>query len=144
MGWWSYDIMGGDSPADVEIYFDDMVSRFGAKNITPQHALTLIEETQKEWRCSEDVITQAVGFCMIDRGYPFSEELRKEVIEAIDADEYERFTDVEERQRKLAEFKAIVIAYPNEGKETTMPHQSGLFEEIAKSMVNKESGLINK
>lgn len=126
MGWWSDDIMGGDPPYDIQAHFEEL-----AAPVTPEKAIELISKLAKEWYWEEPIIKQVVGFQMIERGYEMSDALRALVIDGIDNDESDDWNDPEKRKRKLAEFKAIVLAYPAEGaEESPLPHQEGLFEVI--------------
>lgn len=124
MGWWSESIMGGDSPLDVEIRYNDSHVR------TAEEAVDVIEKTIADWRCEEHAIKQAVGFCHIRNGLPMNDELRELILEGIAEEDISVWNDPEERDRRLTEFKQIVEAYPAKGGRVDLPEQEGLFDKI--------------
>lgn len=133
MGWWSETIMGGDSPLDIAQCFED---RFGTrKDINPEEAIKLIDDTIAMWKCDECIIKQVVGFMMIERGCSFSSELRKVVLEGIDDEDTTSWKDSSTRDEKLREFRNIVEAYPVEGGLAELPRQEGLFQKIFEKLV---------
>ena len=128
MGWWSTSIMGGDTPLDVS---DGFNREFGIQKPTPEKTLKFINELEKAWG-SGDIIRQATGFLMIQRGAPMNDELRTEILRGID-EEIEGGCDYwnnpEERLTVLRDFRKIVEAY-GKGEDVTLPHQRGLMEVI--------------
>ena len=136
MGWWSLDIMGGDTPLDIQ---EDLNSQYSRLIITPEEAITYIV-------ADDDPVTrQVVGFLMVKNGLPLNEELKQMILDGIDAELDEpRFTEVEERNGHLKAFRTLLTDYPLEGAKVETPHQKGLFEQIAEHIKDGKPGLVNK
>lgn len=142
MGWWSTDIMGGDTPYDIQGDFDhtfgdpiedeDQCWATFSKPVSGVKMLEFIANTEKAYGAfsSPEVIGQVVGFIAIDNGWPMSQDFRKKVLASIDAEEVDGWTDNSERQQALDTFRTLVENYPSKGSKVEMPHQKGLFEQL--------------
>lgn len=125
--------MGGDTPLDIEALFEEA---FGDGVPSPTDAVAFIHKTAVELLLPE-AARYVTGFLMIRRGAPFSAELRYLVLEGLDAEIEEgaiHWGDPDARLAELRSFRAIVEAYPKEGKQVDLPHQPGLMETIAAGM----------
>lgn len=147
MGWWSEGIMGGDTPLDIRAEFED---RFGSDDPdateenkllcvpTADEGLAFLNDTMTEWNFGSDypIIKQVTGFLVMERSAPMNDELRRLVIEGIDAEINEikqgapTWNDPASRLQSLSDFRVLVEAYPTEGGNVDLPHQPGLFEKI--------------
>jgi hypothetical protein len=146
MGWWSEDIMGGDSPMDIACMFDREFgteikdSEWGDYDLPKRVAGTKVLEFGE--KCIADYfdfeeVFQAIGFIMIDNGMPMTDRVRKKVLAATDLEiegGAESWSSPKGRLKKLREFRSIVETYPRVGAATTMPHQTGLFEKLAEAL----------
>lgn len=141
MGWWSDDIMGGDTPLDLQGDFED---KFGALDPyegqfedvatpptfvlpTPEQSIAFIEE---RLGYDGEITKQVVGFMLLERGAPLNDRLRALINEGLDEDESENWNDSGSRAVRINEFRQLLAQYPDEGRAQEMPHQAGLFETI--------------
>lgn len=146
MGWWDEGIMGGDSPLDYRDAFEDV---FGStdeefnewriedgKEPIPFRVPTSEETLQfiKSLGSSSDdhIVRQVVGWLVIERGAPMSEELRVMILGGIDDEDpiTEGWEYPEKRIECLDDFRCIVEAYPAAGGKVEMPGSPGLFDKI--------------
>lgn len=130
MGSWSTDIMGSDTSYDVRDEFEDL-----AQPVSSEQASDLLARLIQTWG-EDPVLRQALGFVMIEKGYPMSAALKAEVIKGIDDEmgngNLADWGDPVEREQKLTAFKQTVVDYPDDGGKIDLPHQEGLFEVINK------------
>lgn len=133
MGAWSTDIMGSDTAYDVNDEFEDL-----AQPVSSEQAIDLLANLTATWG-EDPVLRQALGFVMIEKGYPMSADLKAAVIRGIDDElgngNLDDWGDPDEREKKLQAFKQTVTDYPVEGGSVSLPHQEGLFEVILKRKV---------
>lgn len=127
MGWWSANIMGGDTPLDFEDGFYHIVgvekfhtttdnkikkTKLTKNDITSEHIDTFIKE---EIGTAEDeyfhIGYQVLGHILMDVGYPISNELKEKIIVACENDEWAK--ESIERYQAIFEFKNIVENYEN-------------------------------
>ena len=160
MGWWSADIMGGDTPLDFKGMFEDT---FGVadpedwygEGPAPEYRVPTSEEAEEflnecqglGWGGGDgNIAAQVAGFLVMERAAPMSDELRTRVLEGIDNEFSEgcgEWNDPEERKGELADFRQRVAAYPAAGGEVEMPETKGLFQKLAEHMAAGKSGLVN-
>lgn len=128
MGWWSEDIMGGDTPLDIEIWWKD-------DNIkTDQQAYDFAVKACGKW--GDDPVTwQVTGWLMIRENIKMSQRTADKVIEMAEADEWAAEGN-RARQEVIDDFIEIVRDYVA-GKAVSLPHQKGLFEVIANKMAGE-------
>jgi hypothetical protein len=156
MGWFSYDIMGGDTPLDAEGTWED---EFGGgydydsdenpppiiplrEGITSDDVRAFAnEQMENDWKDDWHIFAQVVGLKMIENGIPMKDGVREGILHAIDA-EIEVIPPEHERAEKLNEFRAIVVDYPAAGLSPLkdnpflkrLPYQEGLMEKIAQTL----------
>ena len=125
--------MGSDTAYDVQDEFEDL-----AQPVTSEQATVLLTDLTATWG-QDPVLPQALGFVMIEKGYPMSAELKAAVIKGIDDElgngNLADWGDPDEREQKLQAFKKTVTDYPVDGGAVSLPHQEGLFEVILKRKV---------
>ena len=146
MGWWGEGIMCGDSPLDVQGDFNDKFQAhvwdedeewFDTSRINPNAPyLKEGDELQILTFCDEKVASYydpyevygAVGFTMMECGWPMSDELKTRIIEAVDGEDTSGWGNEDVRLAEIENFKEMVRAY--DGTRKDMPRQPGLFEKI--------------
>lgn len=146
MGSWSTSIMGGDTPLDIRCRFERLFGSDDRETAEEEklpefrlpsadESVAFMQATIAEWDWERDQIKQVTGFLVMARGAPMSGELRRLVIEGIDAEiatGAEEWDNPAERIAVLADFRTRVEAYPAEGGVVDLPDQPGLFEMIFK------------
>ena len=113
MGWWSEDIIGGDSPLDViyEIYnacgkeeFDDDGNKV---ELTKEDINSNIDKILKLKSGYEDddenIFYQVLGYMIMERGATLSNNLKQKIINACENDEY-----AEESSKRLEIIKNFI------------------------------------
>ena len=155
MGWWSEDIMGGDTPCDIECEilkicglqkFEDcedpdvIVENFITYDLFERHIdkicrhLTLMGKKHKE----DNIIGfQVLGYLMMKAGAEIKLNLKDLIINKAKEDFWAKNDSV--RKKIMDEFILDLESYDGTPKER---HQHGLFEMLSKSLPS--SGLINK
>lgn len=141
MGWWSKQIMGGDTPLDVECSIMDAIG-IDVTEITdadnPRIA-DLLTKQQNELFTHvaeyESIGHQVLGFWMIKTGATFNEGMVEKIIESAKKDEWSH-TD-NDRMSEITSFCTVLEHY--DGTPVEIP-QTGLFDAIAmKFVANKMS-----
>jgi hypothetical protein len=145
MGWWSTDIMGGDTPLDFEseLYHHAGVKQFDEDCNSPDltaediaRALpAYLSEVAEKYEIAEDrpVALQVLAYFMMKTGCPISEELKARFHQAADDDEWA--SEDEERFRVMQEFKAALDSH-QPGQSLTLPTK-GLFQTIFEGMMKE-------
>ena len=123
MGWWDEGIMGGDTPMDVESYWDETFE--DPRAVSSKQARKFIVDLSSKWQAGV-VIPQVVGFLMIEGSNKMSKKLKKIVVKALEEDDVSGWNNPELRQQRLDEFKLIVQEW--DGKNANMPASPCLFE----------------
>jgi len=151
MGWWSKDIMGGDSPLDAkdEIYGICKVEEFGdnGREITREDLEANLPRILESFRGTENneyysdraISFQVLGVLMMKTGTPIPEELKAEILENSSADEWA--TEDEERKQIVEGFHAAIESY--DGTPIVI-RSRGLFEVIIEHVASGKQGLVNK
>jgi hypothetical protein len=151
MGWWSKDIMGGDSPLDAkdEIYGICNVEEFGddGREITREDIEANLPEILEKFRGTENneyysdraIYFQVLGVLMMETGAPISEELKAEILENSKTDEWA--SEDEERKQIVEGFHTAIESY--DGTPIVIKSR-GLFEVMAEHIADGKTGLINK
>lgn len=123
MGSWSYEIMGGDGPLDVECDFE---ATFENRIPTMKESLAFILSQDHS-----ELIT-AAGFILIRAGAPICGDARFQLLKAIDLEIacIDDWSDPLAREKALDDFKIVVENYPENGGLVALPPQKGLFETI--------------
>jgi len=149
MGWWSEDIMGGDTPLDIEDYIYDIVGieKFGKDTeINPipkekfddpsQIILTMQEKDGGYWLKSDtgNIFYQVLGVMMMKVGAPIDGPLKKKMIKAAQNDEWAE--EEEERMQRMTSFIDALNRY--DGTEPFVIKSAGLFDKITTHMVSSQ------
>lgn len=144
MGWWSKDIMGGDTPLDIQDNICDLVGvhSFTETDKNAKEAVWLSEnwkevikhfqyqEFWKGWFEDEGyLVYQIIGYLLIRVGAPVDDELKQLLIKACEQDDWAKEDD--DRKEVIDNFKQVIENYKGEAVPLT---SSGLFEVIAKHM----------
>jgi len=129
MGWWSTDIMGGDTPLDFE---DEIFDICGTEKFTDDYSvrneltaesleknLPQILETLRN--AADPVGFQVLGVLMMKAGATISPELKDEIVEMAKKDDW----DEEERVATIQNFCQAVETY--DGTPVVI-NSRGLFE----------------
>lgn len=151
MGWWSKDIMGGDSPLDAkdEIYGICGVDEFGddeRKEITREdietHLPTILEAFRKQenndYYDEKAIYFQVLGVLMMKTGTPISPELKQEILDNSQTDSWAK-EDLE-RGEIVENFHVAIEHY--DGTPIVI-RSRGLFEVINDHIENGGTGLVN-
>jgi hypothetical protein len=153
MGWWSKDIMGGDSPLDVkdEIYGICEVNEFegedGHNDLSKEHFAKNIDKILEFVRDQENndyydesaIAYQVLGVLMMKAGAPISPELKAEIIENSMTDTWAE-QDADRREIVNGFHKALETY---DGTPIII-RSRGLFEVMAEHIANGNTGLVNK
>jgi hypothetical protein len=151
MGWWSKDIMGGDTPLDAkdEIYGICNVEEFGdegrelVREDIEANLPKILERFRKaannDYYSDRAIYFQILGVMMMKTGTPIPEELKIEILENSSTDEWA--VEDEERKQIVEGFHTAIKAY-----DGTPIHirSRGLFEVIAEHIESGKTGLVNK
>jgi hypothetical protein len=150
MGWWDTGIMGGDSPLDALVEYEealefrredngdaglypltqlannDILRERVRKMVNARFAYLLIahDKMVKEWGCDEDVVTQVLATLIMACGAHLPAEFKKAAIAAGENDDWAK--EDAERRAKMSSYLEAIRAY-----ETGKPVQlkdHGLFE----------------
>jgi hypothetical protein len=153
MGWWSKDIMGGDSPLDMEsiIYEACEVNQFPEEDedggsLKPSHfekhlpkILGLLRAQENNAYYDEHAIGfQVLGVLMMKAGAKIDEELKKEILRASSGDTWAQ--EDSERKTTVENFHQALEAYDGRPLEI---RSRGLFEVIAEKLQSGDPGLVN-
>lgn len=151
MGWWSSDIMGGDSPLDIQAEIYDLVGKeqfpegsneevkLTAEDFNSHPELfDKMKDMQKIWGCDEEIIMQVFAYLLMKAGGTMSDEVRAETTQACDNDywAYGNEADGEEgddeRREHIEKLKAHIESYRNE--PANLEEDKGLFSKLAEHM----------
>jgi len=153
MGWWSKDIMGGDSPLDAkdEIYGICGVDEFGddgesGREITREDIEAHLPQILEAFRKQENndyydeaaIYFQVLGVLMMKTGTPISPELKQEILDNSQTDSWAK-EDLE-RGEIVENFHAAIEKY--DGTPIVI-RSKGLFEAISDHIENGGEGLVN-
>ena len=152
MGWWSHDIMGGDSPLDAEDSIYEICGtekfpknfKFGedqAVEVTAEALeanLPAILEMLKKDSYEPWIGYQVLGVMLMKSGAAISKELKETILQSVEDDEWGQ----EDAKRKeiLVNFGKAITAYDGTPIVIT---PKGLFEVIANHLSEGKEGLVN-
>lgn len=152
MGSWSTKIMGGDEPLDfqgfiydeldIEMYPDDQDDRTDIPKETlekEQKNLIKFIKGKKADYMDSNVGLMVLGVMMMEVGAKMTEPTKKAILKAAEKDEWAQ--DDEER---AADVKAFIKTIKKFKDQPTSIENEGLFEVIAKAIVGKKKGLVNR
>lgn len=158
MGWWSKDIMGGDSPLDFEdeifgicavtkfpddFNFDEDTPAELKKEDFERNLPAILEMLRKQENddfYDEFAIGfQVLGVLMMKAGAPISDELKAEIRAASETDSWAK--EDPERKEIVDGFHKALEAY--DGNPIIIKSR-GLFEVIADHLASGKEGLVNK
>jgi hypothetical protein len=138
MGWWSTDIMGGDSPLDAkdEIFGICHVEEFpetgtqvsltkeDISNNLPKILEYVRSQANNPYYDEKAIAYQVLGVLMMKAGAEISPELKTEILEASDTDSWSETND--DRARTVQNFHKAIEAYDN--VNPVLITSRGLFE----------------
>lgn len=142
MGCWSVEIMGGDTALDVRYMFEQ---KFGSKEDdenevpfrlpTPEDSIEFLKDNLKQFGSYDhNVVCQATGFLLMERGAPCNQKLRNLVLTGCSGEDYTAWQDPKARRKVIREFKRTWMLYPFEGTTIDLPEQVGLLQTIANNL----------
>ena len=147
MGWWSCDIMGGDSPLDiVDCIFQVAEGNEDDLWINPENfdLEKLLKHVKENWSFllegdDRNIFFQVLGVLMMKSCVPIPDHLKKEMINAANKDEWANDPDEnnEDRKEVLNNFIKTLNIY--DGTKPIIINSKGLFEVMAEKM-----GVTNK
>lgn len=152
MGWWSKDIMGGDSPLDAkdlifgicevdEFPEDDSIVTLKKSDFEKHEAeilKRLREEKNNQYYDERAIAFQVLGVLMMKAGAPISEELKAEILENSETDSWAK--EDSERKAIVENFHTALKNY--NGKPIEIKSK-GLFEVIDDYLSSGHTGLVN-
>lgn len=151
MGWWSKDIMGGDSPLDakdeifgicgVEEFGDDEVRELTKEDFEknmPQILEFLREQENNDYYDEKAIGFQVLGVLMMKAGAPISPELKQEILDNSQTDSWAK--EDMERGEIVENFHVAIEKY--DGTPLVI-RSRGLFEAINDHIENGGTGLVN-
>lgn len=158
--------MGGDQPMDVQCAFDDILgvgddakrTVIREQMLKPSKFRRLVEYVNGETDDYRNIAGQVLGVCILRTGVPMSDSVRKLILDCARKDEWATYepdaTDrfyakavesQKERKSFINHFIRQIERYPAQGrKRATYVAAEGLFEKIAKNMVQGKEGLVNE
>lgn len=165
MGWWSVDILGGDTPLDFQGTFEDMagIEPSYSDNPTPEsdqkkliESLTDtflnggINDILNRWGCGEEgspffneyksIGYQVLAVMYMRVGAVIDEELKGYMLYWIPLDEWAKEDD--ERKSRIDNLIKALEGY--DGSSPMVIKSQGLFEVMADHLSGGKNGLINK
>ena len=144
MGWWSSDIMGGDTPLDCKSILYEIVGvdQFSNKKLKASHFSTeaITQYLEKSEEIDDTINYQVLGVLMMGAKAPIDESLKTSIIDACENDEWGN--EDEERKSKLNEFIDQLKKY--DGTSQVIIKSKGLFQTIAEHVKEGKTRLVNK
>ena len=139
MGWWSEDIMGGDTPLDIQgCIFDFVIGNDDEEWIDPESFD--LEKLLKDMKDSDwsfflkgndrNIFFQVLGVLLMMNAVPIPDHLKQEMFDAANNDEWAK--DSEERQEVMDGFIQALELY--DGSKPIIIKSKGLFEVMAERM----------
>lgn len=149
MGWWSDDIMGGDTPLDIESIIYDALEiekypdgnynadvKIPADKFDYDKIVKYLNNREKDgyWLKGDtgNIFHQVLGVMMMGAGAPINKTLKNKMIKAAEQDEWARESD--DRKNKMDSFIATLKDYDD---TPTKIKSVGLMETIAKGIAPK-------
>ena len=149
MGWWSTDIMGGDTPLDYkdEFYGICKIDQFPEEEGEVKIPAELLEEHLDEIIAFLDenkwgevgIGYQVLAVMMMEAGANISKDLRFEIINACNEDEWAK--EDEDRQRSILGLLGALDAYDN--KNPIVLKSKGLFETMFDKLADRENNVVS-
>ena len=158
MGWWSEDIMGGDSPLDLQSFIYDALDINQYPNDDYEKVVKIPKDAfnyEKIIKYLKDkdadnyyltgddgnIFHQVLGVMMMEVGAPISDELKANMIIAAEQDEWANEDGGnEDRKVRMNNFIATLKSYNG---TPTVIISAGLFETIAKGIASEEPKLFS-
>jgi hypothetical protein len=167
MGWWSAAVMGGDTPADFEGKFLDIIGfggsffdRFGGEELPEAREVISKKFNAKtvgkieRWIDREDpqyfgsfhddrnIAYQVLGVMIMRYGVAMDAELKKRIIQAAKDDDWSK--EDGERKAIMKSFIADLKKYDNKTPTELTEQDQGLFGAIGKALAKNKEGLVNR
>lgn len=162
MGWWGFGVMEGDGPLDMRGGMQDaVVGEEFAEGLDPDLDEDAVDAATEEAfakalkdpeavshayeQCgvgdSDDPTDmQAFGYVVMLAGGPI-DAFKQELLDALDADRSDEWTDPDKRRAAIAKFRQQVVNYDGTPIEDDT---KGLFASIFEAIAEGQEGLINK
>ncbi len=152
MGWWSTDIMGGDTPLDWEDYFYSIcnVEKFpeGSNGIAPLKKkdiednlgaiMAKIEGVNEFY--DKSIAYQVLTVLMMKAGAVIDDDMKKTFTEWIMKDEW-----AQEEEERMQAIRGLVDALAKyDSKRPVVIKSKGLFQVIAEHIADGKEGLVNR
>lgn len=146
MGWWSTNIMGGDSPLDIQSYiynlsglsqfpdgYDQDERKFKPEDFdnNPDLYSKLMEKIKNYDEDSKGIATQVFAYMLMEAGGSMSDELREKAMESCDSDEW-AMEDPERRER-VQNLKKHIENYDGQPVKD-LEQDYGVFAAISKKL----------
>lgn len=143
MGWWSKNIMGGDTPWDFEdiIYSVCGLEKWPANHPKGDPEAVIPKETFdsnmdsiikaiEDYKTDQEIGFQVLGYLAMKFGATLSDELRKRIMESCDKDEWakedpKRETIILRLKKHIKNYKNIAVS------ETDLGKDYGVFAKLA-------------
>lgn len=154
MGWWSDDVMGGDTPLDLQSFIYDAldINQYpeGDEDISiPADAFDYKKivkylkdrEGNDYWLKGDtgNIFHQVLGIMMMESGAPINKTLKAKMIKAAKLDDWACEGD-EDRRDKMDSFISVLNQY--DSSTPTKINSKGLMETIADTLVGDDTPTI--
>jgi len=143
MGWWSTDIMGGDSPLDVEDAFFEIaqVVKFPesggfatlSKEVVEKNMKAFIAEVKRHADYEPEIAWQVLAVTVLHSGAKLNKAVKTKMIDACDNDEWS--FESRERRDSVSSLKKALLKY--DGTPIQI-NSKGLFEVMEERIGNKD------
>ena len=147
MGWWSEDIIGGDTPLDfVDTFYDiAQIEEFegDVQNMIPADTFkerlpAMIEFIEKQ-DYDNEIGFQVLAVKLMEAGAEINEDLKSKIFKACADDEWAQHDET--RADRINSLKEAVEMYDG---TPIVVKSKGLFEVIGEHLSNGNEGLVNK
>lgn len=136
MGWWSTDILGGDTPLDIICSIENSLPETVEIDVNSEEEVDKIRkhltdnkkivfETVNKWEDEDGINLQVLAFILIRYGVPITKEERQLFIDACKSD-----TWAETNSNRQAHINNLIETINNYKDEPIMLTTTGLFEVI--------------
>jgi len=137
MGWWSADIMGGDTPMDMEIVIYQALDLDTdsplPKEIDLEPMLKKVKDDDEYWLGEgANIFYQVLGVMMMKYGCTIPDHLKNQMIDAAKNDEWAKEDGEDERKDVMTGFIQALELY--DGTKPIVIRSRGLFEVMCEKL----------